>query len=77
MQMICTVIALIPKDSSSWRPIALLHMVYRWWAKMLRPQLVSWESQHSGPWDAASKGMGAEAGSFEEEATTELHLLNG
>ena len=52
-------------------------MVYRWWAKMLCPQLVSWEAQHSGPWDAASKGMGAEAGSFEEEATTELHLLNG
>ena len=47
-QMVCTVIALIPKESDAWRPIALLHMVYRWWAKMLRPQLAAWEALHGG-----------------------------
>ena len=68
---------MLPKTAISWRPIALLHMLYRWWMKMLRGSVAAWDADNSGPWDAAVKGKGCEQGSFEEEATTELHLLAG
>ena len=48
-QTICIVIAFILNGATTWRHVALLHMIYRWLANMLRPQLIGWEAQNSGP----------------------------
>ena len=59
-QMLSSVVAMLPKAATYWRPIALLHMLYRWWMKMLRPLIAQWDADNSGPWDAAVKGKGCE-----------------
>ena len=41
------------------RPIALMPMIYRLWAKVRKPELDVWDVANVEPWDAAVKGSSA------------------
>ena len=41
------------------RPIALMPMLYRLWAKIRKVQIQEWDLTHRGPWDAAVRGSSA------------------
>ena len=77
IHMLSSVVAMLPKAWQAWRPIALLHMLYRWWANMLRPEITCWDNENAGPCDSAVRGKGAGAESFDEETITCLHIIAG
>ena len=76
-QCLTALVALLPKSATAFRPIALLHMLYRWYMKPMRPAIAKWDRDNAGPWDSAVAGKGAEEAAFAEECTTELLLLGG
>ena len=77
-QCLAAIVALLPKPgSAAYRPIALLHFVYRWIQKRLRWEVAQWDDHIAGPWDYGRRGRGAEAGAFAEDCETELRLLDG
>ena len=57
-QCLTALVALLPKSATAYRPIALLHMLYRWYMKLVRPSIASWDRDNAGPWDTAVAGQG-------------------
>ena len=57
-QMVFALIALLPKSEKRERPIALLHILYRSWAKLRWPLVAAWQVEYSrrAPWDKAVPG---------------------
>ena len=57
-QMVFALIALLPKSEKRERPIALLHVLYRSWAKLRWPLVAAWqvEDARRAPWDKAVPG---------------------
>ena len=57
-QMVFALIALLPKSEKRERPIALLHILYRAWAKLRWPLVASWQSAYArrAQWDKAVPG---------------------
>ena len=63
-QLTGAVIALLPTPCGGWRPIALMHMLYRLLIRIRRPEITAWDTSiiASGQWDYAGVGLGAEVG---------------
>ena len=40
-QCLTALVALLPKSATAYRPIALLHLLYRWYMKLVRPAIAS------------------------------------
>ena len=57
-QMVFALIALLPKSEKRERPIALLHILYRSWAKLRWPLVAAWQVEYArrAPWDKAVPG---------------------
>ncbi|CAE7221705.1 unnamed protein product [Symbiodinium sp. CCMP2592] len=57
-QLIFALIALLPKSEKRERPIALLHVLYRAWAKLRWPLVSAWQSAYArrAHWDKALPG---------------------
>ena len=57
-QMVFALIALLPKSEKRERPIALLHVLYRSWAKLRWPLVAAWQVEYArrAPWDKAVPG---------------------
>ena len=45
-----------PPPAEGERPIALMPMLYRVWARIRKNEINEWDVDHRGPWDAAIKG---------------------
>ncbi|CAE7315095.1 unnamed protein product [Symbiodinium sp. CCMP2592] len=57
-QMVFALIALLPKSEKRERPIALLHILYRAWAKLRWPLVATWQAAYAAraTWDKAVPG---------------------
>ena len=55
MQMLLTLIGLIPKTDGGERPIALTSMVYRVCMKLCKGTCDQWDARAAGHWDTAVK----------------------
>ncbi|CAE7557169.1 unnamed protein product [Symbiodinium sp. CCMP2592] len=57
-QMVFALIALLPKSEKRERPIALLHILYRAWAKLRWPLVAAWQTAYAARarWDKAVPG---------------------
>ena len=54
-----------------------MHMLYRILVRIKRSNLSEWDALTAGEWDYAVVGLGAEAGTYEEELACELAVLEG
>ena len=60
MHLLLNVIVLMGKPPPGGvRPIALLPVLYRLWARIRKQHMDQWEVINKGPWDAAVKGSSA------------------
>ena len=57
--LLLNIIVLMGKPGGGFRPIALMPMLYRLWAKIRKVQIQEWDIEHRGPWDAAVRGSSA------------------
>ena len=53
-----TLFLLIPKSTTSERPIALLPTLIRWWESLTAPAVVECKGRHNVTWDGCSKYCG-------------------
>jgi hypothetical protein len=68
-------IALIGKPTGGDRPTASLPTLHRIWNKAKRPSAQAWESDHAGPWNAATKGDGASTVAYSSELDMEFSRM--
>ena len=54
--MLANIIVLMGKPQGGSRPIVLMPMIYRIWAKIGKPYIDMWCKDNQGPWDAAVSG---------------------
>ena len=52
-------VALLPKPLGGERPICLLPLLYRIWARIRRKEVASWDGDKRGEWDYAAPGRSA------------------
>ena len=59
IQILCTIIALIPKPDNGERPIGILSFIYRIYARLHKIDIEEWETMTRTEWDTAIAGNSA------------------
>ena len=76
-QAVTAAIVLLTKPGGGFRPIALLHMLYRWITKSLRQHVFAFDVENAGEWDWSVPSRSAQDASYQEAIETELQILSG
>ena len=76
-QILCTIIALIPKPDNGERPIGILSFIYRIHARLHRIDIKDWELETRTDWDTAIAGNSALQAALKQMLLDEVAYQNG